>query len=178
MPSKKGKNPVEEIQETVAESNESPFQKNEFGKKKMTPYLLMVLTYCLVTGDQALTEEIEQVRESQPFMKITDDQKEALISMRLLEEENGKLHVTKAGEALILKGCTFGVNFQRLISGLTFNDLMGLFINCGNALVDQIRQPITLVNKQGVESEVSKGLRSLMHRLYDKIEWPEDTQQQ
>ncbi len=180
MPAKK-KNPAEEIQNevAVAASEVSPFQRNEKlpSKKKMTPYLLMLLSYSLVTGDTATEEEIEQVKQSQPFIKITDEQRDDLIEMGVIEVENGRIYVTKAGEALVLKGTTFGVNFDRLLTGLSFNGLVGLFIKCGNVLANEIRQPITIKNKQGEFSEVSKGIREVMHRLYEKIEWPEEAQQ-
>jgi len=180
MSSKKVKveNPVEQIQSgvVVAASEVSPFQRNEklSPKKKMTPYLLMLLTYSLVTGDTATEEEIEQVKESQPFIKITDAQKAELIEMGVIEVEGGKIYVTKAGEALVLKGTTFGVNFDRLLDGLSFNGLIGLCIKCGNTLANQLRQPITIKNKKGEDSEVSIGIREVMHRLYQKIEWPEE----
>ncbi len=163
-----------EVQET------SPFQKNQTSAptpKKLDPFLLMVLTYLLVTGENATDDEVSDVLESRPQMKVTEGQKQRLLDMGLVEEEGSKLHVTRAGVALILKGCTFGVNFEKMLDDMSFNALIGLFIKCGNRLATAIRQPITLKNKQDEASKVSIGIREVMQRLYEKIEWPEEPQQ-
>lgn len=168
----------QEVEVQVQET--SPFQKNQAPTstpKKLDPFLLMALTYLLVTGENATDDEMADVVESRPQMKVTEIQKQRLLEMGLIEEDGGKLHVTRSGVALILKGCTFGVNFEKMLDDMSFNALIGLFIKCGNRLATAIRQPITLRNKQGETSKVSIGIREVMQRLYEKIEWPEEPQQ-
>ncbi len=172
--------------ETVVENTTIPqevetsvFQKNTPTVKKrvaLNPFQLMLLCYTLVTSVDANDEEIAEVLESRPTMKITDRQRAALLEMEVVEDNGDR--VTNKGIALILKGCTFGTNFTKMLGELNFGAKMSLFFKLGENLNKEITKTITLKNHKGEDSEINKGMRELITNLAKKVEWSEDDYQQ
>ena len=165
---------VETLATPVVES--TVFQKNTESapkQKKISLYQLMILIYLLVTGEDATPEEKDEASEGMPFMLVTDEQKQKLVDMGLLEIVDGRPRVTRAGVALALRGTSFGVNFQRIIDELSFDGKVKLTIMLGTNLKDIIKKPITILNREGQPSQISRGLRNMVIDLGELLEWPE-----
>ncbi len=81
---------------------------------------------------------------------------------------------TALGMKLLLQGTNLGVNFDRLLKSQSQSALFKLVISAINELSNKMEgRRVTILNKEGANSDLNSGLREAVFTLEKVIEWPD-----